>query len=71
LMVISGDETNQFQMQDNTGVNGNRETVYMILRVFNLETAGVGLKILVDPEKLRRRHELAFTAESWSVTTSD
>jgi hypothetical protein len=58
-------------MQENTNRNGNRQTVYVIFRVFNLEAGNIGLKILMDPESMRTRDELAFTAESWSVVTSD
>lgn len=48
----------------------NINRVYMIFRVFNLGQDTVGLKVLVDPEGLRLRRELAFTAEKWSVVPS-
>ncbi|KAK4445770.1 hypothetical protein QBC34DRAFT_412648 [Podospora aff. communis PSN243] len=58
-------------MQENTNENGNRASVYMIFRVFNLEAEDVGLRVLVDPESLRTRDQLSFTVESWSVVTAD
>ncbi|KAK4173636.1 hypothetical protein QBC36DRAFT_53569 [Triangularia setosa] len=59
------------RMQENTNGNGNRRTVYVIFRVFNLEAGNVELKVLIDPESMRTRDELSFKAESWSVVTSD
>ncbi|CAK7200393.1 hypothetical protein SEUCBS139899_003088 [Sporothrix eucalyptigena] len=42
--------------------------IYMIIRVFGLGAGFVGFQLLVDPESMRRRGELAFTApESWTV----
>jgi hypothetical protein len=56
------------QMYTNSNVNGRRtEDIYVIFRVFNLGNDSIGLKILVDPESLRQRGELAFTAVTWSV----
>ncbi|CAK7234961.1 hypothetical protein SEUCBS140593_009123 [Sporothrix eucalyptigena] len=52
------------------GPNDNHalENVYMIIRVFGLGAGFVGFQLLVDPESMRRRGELAFTApESWTV----
>jgi hypothetical protein len=43
------------------------DSVYVIFRVFNLGNDSIGLKVLVDPESIRQRGELAFTAEAWSV----
>jgi hypothetical protein len=41
-----------------------------MFRVFNLGQDSAGLKVLVDPEGMRLRQELAFTAEKWSVVPS-
>jgi hypothetical protein len=41
--------------------------VYIILRVYNLGQEDVGLHIYLDPETRRRKKELKFTAESYSV----
>ncbi|ERS97467.1 hypothetical protein HMPREF1624_05635 [Sporothrix schenckii ATCC 58251] len=52
------------------GLDGHHalENVYMIIRVFGLGAGFVGFQLLVDPESMRRRGELAFTApESWTV----
>lgn len=39
----------------------NQDTIYVIFRVFNLNHDDVGLKIFVDPERLRQTGELMFT----------
>jgi hypothetical protein len=57
-------------MQEYTNSNpDNRQTekIYVIFRVFNLGNDSIGLKVLVDPEGMRLRGELAFTALTWSV----
>ncbi|KAL1902459.1 hypothetical protein Sste5346_001440 [Sporothrix stenoceras] len=65
---MSGGQYERMQnLSDNEG-GGSHENVYMIVRVFGLGSGFVGYKILVDPEKMRRRGELAFTTpEKWSV----
>lgn len=46
---------------------GHRE-VYMILRVYEIESEGrIGMKVYVDPEQLRLDEQLLFTGENWSV----
>ncbi|KAG7284334.1 hypothetical protein NEMBOFW57_010706 [Staphylotrichum longicolle] len=59
----------QYQrMHDNSHHdNSSCDTVYVIFRVFKLGTDDTGVRILVDPESMRLRNELSFTAESWSV----
>jgi len=59
-------------MQENTNGNGNRASLFIIFRVYNLgmESGEVGLKILADPEAMRVRGELEFAIESWSVVTA-
>lgn len=42
------------------------DAIYIIFRVFNIGTDSVGMKVYVDPERMRRRH-LVFTAETWSI----
>jgi hypothetical protein len=57
-------------MQEYTNSNAESrrtESIYVIFRVFNLGNDSIGLKVLVDPESIRQRGELAFTAETWSV----
>lgn len=45
------------------------DCVYVIFRVYNLGRDSIGVRVLVDPEGLRQRGGLQFTAESWSVST--
>ncbi|KAH6866261.1 hypothetical protein B0T10DRAFT_573711, partial [Thelonectria olida] len=51
--------------RESSGTNFAR--VYIIFRVYNLGQASVGVKILVDPEGMRKRGELVFEAENVSV----
>ncbi|XXH01558.1 hypothetical protein Hte_007918 [Hypoxylon texense] len=43
------------------------DSVYVIFRVFNLYTSGIGCKIFVDPVKLEQEGQLVFTADRWTV----
>ncbi|OJD13250.1 hypothetical protein AJ78_06272 [Emergomyces pasteurianus Ep9510] len=45
----------------------NLDSVYVILRVFNLDQGLAGMQVYVDPNFMRERSELSFTAETWSV----
>ncbi|EPE09773.1 ino80 chromatin remodeling complex protein [Ophiostoma piceae UAMH 11346] len=60
---------NQYtRMQDCSAGNGSHNNVYMIVRVFGLGAGFVGFKLLVDPDSMRRHHELEFTSpDPWSV----
>ncbi|KAK3370805.1 hypothetical protein B0T24DRAFT_554720 [Lasiosphaeria ovina] len=64
----------QYKRMQNLSNNnaGDRQTdaLYVVFRVFNLGTDAVGLCVLVDPESMRQRGELAFAAESWSVVAA-
>jgi len=44
-----------------------KKEVYIIIRVYNLGQANMGVRLYVDPEGLRQRGELNFTAESYTV----
>lgn len=44
--------------------------VYMILRVFEIESKRIGMSVYLDPEQLRLDECLAFTGETWSVVPS-
>jgi len=55
------------QITNGDAENRRKKNVYIIFRVFNLGSDSIGLKLLVDPESMRQREELAFTAETWSV----
>lgn len=63
-----------FQMQDaRQRVDESRQQfdqVYVIFRVYNLGLDSIGVRVLVDPEGMRQRNEVSFTADSWSVTTA-
>lgn len=48
-------------------VAGTRE-VYLIARIFSLGDSGIGFKLYVDPETLRKSGELQFKADKYVVT---
>ena len=60
-------------MQQHSTLNADRQTrsLYIVFRVFNLGQDSVGLRVLVDPESMRQRGELAFTAETWTVAVGE
>lgn len=41
--------------------------VYMILRVFGLQSDKIGMCVYLDPEQLRQDGRLSFTGQTWSV----
>jgi hypothetical protein len=43
--------------------------VYVIMRVFNLLSENKGLKVFVDPVRLKETH-LTFEAEGWTGRTT-
>lgn len=45
----------------------SRETVYMIFRVYNLNSDKIGLRVYPDPAELEQTGELLFTPGAWSV----
>lgn len=45
--------------------------VYAVLRVFNLDSRDIGLRVYLDPETLKTDGVLEFTAESYSVKPSN
>ncbi|KAH0527319.1 hypothetical protein TsFJ059_002332 [Trichoderma semiorbis] len=56
---------NQYKMlHDN---RGKENSVYIIMRVFNVVNGNIGLRLYVDPAELEAKEELLFTAETWSV----
>lgn len=58
-------------MQDAHVEEAGRGKVYMILRVFDLDGPNTGMRVYIDPEKLRRDGKLRFTGETWSVIPLD
>jgi hypothetical protein len=43
------------------------QIVYIVFRVFNLGQESIGMRLYVDPDVMRARRELLFTAESWTI----
>jgi hypothetical protein len=44
------------------------ESIYMIFRVFNMGNDSIGVRIYMDPDRMRREGRLRFTADRWTVT---
>lgn len=55
-------------MRDIHGHSEDRSTVYLVLRVFGIESESIGVDVYLDPELLRQSGQLVFTGETWSVT---
>lgn len=55
------------EMSNGETRSDNMDMVYVIFRVYNLGQQGMRMKVYVDPEMMRVREELLFTAEGWSV----
>lgn len=55
------------EMSNGETQSDNMDTIYVIFRVYNLGQRGMRVKVYVDPEMMRLREELLFTAEGWSV----
>ncbi|KAK7947037.1 uncharacterized protein PG986_011358 [Apiospora aurea] len=47
------------------------DKIYLIFRVYHIGRSSIGLRILVDPERLKQTGTLAFTANTWSVAIRD
>ncbi len=44
------------------------QSIYMIVRVFNMTSHSIGARIYVDPDAMRRAGQLTFSADKWTVT---
>lgn len=44
-----------------------RDEVYVILRVFGIESGTIGLRVYANPEEATVDGRLLFTGETWSV----
>ena len=64
-ITLTADQMQRYTKSNVEGRRGNE--IYIIFRVFNLGGDSIGLKLLVDPESMRRRNELTFTAQTWSI----
>lgn len=59
----------QMQQHSEDAAGSSYDTVYMIFRVFGLGAGFVGVKLLLDPERMRRNGQLNFTMpQTWSVS---
>ena len=45
--------------------------IYVILRVYNLTSDNIGIRILVDPATLEQEDKLLFEAENYTVLQKD
>jgi hypothetical protein len=61
---------NQFNLMEEKILpeQGAADAVYLIARAFNLGLIGMGLKLYMDPAKLRRKGELVFRSDQYEVT---
>ncbi|KAF5007724.1 hypothetical protein FDECE_5972 [Fusarium decemcellulare] len=60
---------NQYQLMGQIHSNEDRAEIYIIFRVFWLNSSKIGLKIYVDPKKLKQDEQLVFREQtSWSIT---
>lgn len=66
LSTPTSTPADQLQMRDVHYTN-DHSAVYMILRVFEIESARIGMRVYLDPEQLRLDERLEFTGETWSV----
>ncbi|EXJ63403.1 uncharacterized protein A1O5_11452 [Cladophialophora psammophila CBS 110553] len=67
----------QYQRMQNLSTTGREdspsppaaaaEAIYVIFRVFHVGRDVPGVRIYIDPEAMRRKGDLVFTAENWSV----
>ncbi len=44
------------------------DSIYLIARVFSMTSASIGARIYVDPDRMRRMGQLAFSTNGWTVT---
>ena len=58
-------------MMLSTLTDNSVKEVYMIFRVYRLGRAGMGMRILVDPESERKAGRLKFLTDGYTVTPSD
>ena len=45
----------------------DQDCIYVIFRVFDLYKDSIDMRVYMDPDIMRQRGDLIFTAESWSV----
>ncbi|KAJ3546237.1 hypothetical protein NM208_g2100 [Fusarium decemcellulare] len=60
---------NQYQLMRRIHSNEDRAEIYIIFRVFGISSSRIGLRICIDPEKLKQDEQLVFREQpSWSIT---
>ncbi|KAI1054575.1 hypothetical protein LB506_010651 [Fusarium annulatum] len=58
----------QYQLMQQIHHTEDHSEVYMVFRVFQLDSDGIGLCVYTDPEKLRQDGRLLFKGQAWSIT---
>ena len=58
----------QSSSRANSRFSTQKKNVYVLFRVFGLESGDIGVKVYVDPEAARKNGLLEFETESWAVT---
>ena len=58
----------QSSSRANTRFSTQKKKVYVLFRVFGLESGDISVKVYVDPEAARKNGQLEFETESWAVT---
>ncbi|RBR16331.1 hypothetical protein FVER53590_05926 [Fusarium verticillioides] len=58
----------QYQLMQQIHHTEDRSEIYMVFRVFQLDSDGIGLCVYTDPEKLRQDGRLLFKGQAWSIT---
>lgn len=52
----------------NNGIGHSTAKIFVIFRVFSIDKKNVGMRVYVDPWKLKKTGELHFTTDKWTVT---
>ncbi|KAF5638186.1 uncharacterized protein FTJAE_5432 [Fusarium tjaetaba] len=58
----------QYQLMQQIHHTEDRSEIYIVFRVFQLDSDGIGLCVYTDPEKLRQDGRLLFKGQAWSIT---
>ncbi|KAF5001525.1 hypothetical protein FGRMN_996 [Fusarium graminum] len=58
----------QYQMMQQIHHTEDHSEIYVVFRVFQLSSEGIGLCVYTDPEQLRQEGGLVFKGQAWSVT---
>ncbi|CVK88266.1 uncharacterized protein FPRN_02199 [Fusarium proliferatum] len=58
----------QYHLMQQIHHTEDHSEVYMVFRVFQLDSDGIGLCVYTDPEKLRQDGRLLFKGQAWSIT---